>query len=133
MNPNVALLLGRVLASVPFILGGYEKLTATSSFVTGFARLGVPYPNVAVVLAIVIELIGGLVFVLGIQTRLVSLGFAAYCIITALIAHTNLSDRMQELNFVKNLSMAGGFLAFAAAGAGAYSVDAIRTRRGVAA
>ena len=61
------------------------------------------------------------------------LAYAAYCVITALIGHHNLSDRMQEINFVKNLSMAGGFLAFAAAGGGAYSLDAAMTRRRVAA
>lgn len=122
-NQNVALLLGRVLASIVFLLGGYQKAMASGAFVATFGGLGVPYPNLAVPLAVAIELGGGLLLLFGLQTRLVSLGFAIYCIVTAMIGHSNLSDRMQEINFVKNLAMAGGFLAFYVAGAGAYSVD----------
>jgi putative oxidoreductase len=50
---------------------------------------------------------------------------------TALIAHTNLADRAQEIQFFKNMGLTGGFLYIAAFGAGAWSLDAwLAWRRG---
>jgi putative oxidoreductase len=54
---------------------------------------------------------------------------AIWCVAPALIAHTNLADRMQEINFFKNMGMTGGFLYIAAFGAGAWSLDALMGRR----
>ena len=77
--------------------------------------------------------VAGLLFLLGFQTRLVALGLAVFCVVTALIAHTNFGDREQMINFMKNLCMAGGFLAFLAAGGGVFSLDALLRRRTVVA
>src|SRR5438105_2985258 len=52
---------------------------------------------------------------------------------TALIAHTNFADRNQEIHFLKNTAMMGGFLYITAFGARAWSLDAWWSRRGVAA
>jgi putative oxidoreductase len=49
---------------------------------------------------------------------------AAWCVATALIAHTEFADRMQEINFFKNMGLTGGFLYIAAFGARAWSLDA---------
>jgi putative oxidoreductase len=48
---------------------------------------------------------------------------------TALIAHTNFADRNQEVHFMKNMAMTGGFLYVAAFGAGAWSLDTWRAGR----
>ena len=132
-NHDPALLVGRILASAIFILGGFGKLMAPAATTAYFAHAGLPMPDVAVYVAVAIELGGGLLFLLGFQTRLVALGLAVFCIATALIAHTNFADREQMINFMKNLCMSGGFLAFLAAGGGVFSLDALLRRRTVVA
>ena len=128
-NTDPALLLGRILASVIFILGGYGKLMAAAATKAYFASTGVPLPELAYWVAVVVELGGGLLLLLGLQVRLVALVLAVFCIATGLLAHTNWADAGQRINFLKNLAMAGGFLAFYVAGAGRFSLDALLSRR----
>lgn len=123
-NQNAALLLGRALAAAIFVIGGYGKLMAAVATQAGFAKLGLPMPHLVYPLVVAIELGGGLLLLLGLQTRFTAVVLGAYCIATALLAHANFGDRAQEINFLKNLCMCGGFLAFYVAGAGAYSLDA---------
>ena len=72
---------------------------------------------------VVVELGGGILVLIGWQTRLVAPVMAVWCIATALVAHLHLEDTMQMINFMKNVCMAGGFLQLATFGAGALSVD----------
>ena len=123
------LLLGRVLGSAIFISGGWAKLMAMAATVGYFTKIGLPLHQVAFAVAVAVELGGGLLLLLGLFTRSVAVMLAVFCVATALIAHTNLADRMQEINFMKNLAMAGGYLAFAVAGAGVFSLDAMLRRR----
>ena len=64
----------------------------------------------------------------GWQTRLAALALAAFCILAALLFHTNFADRNQLLHFQKDLAIAGGLLALFALGAGRLSVEGIRRR-----
>ena len=130
-NHDPALLVGRFLASAIFILGGYGKLMAAVATKTYFTNIGVPLPEIAYYVAVAVELGGGLLFLLGFQTRVVALILAVFCIATAVMAHNNFGDRAQMTNFLKNLAMSGGFLAFVAAGAGRFSLDSILGRRPV--
>lgn len=123
------LLLGRILGSAIFISGGWAKLMAMSATVGYFTKIGLPLPQVAFAVAVAVELGGGLLLLLGLFTRPVAVLLAVFCVATALIAHSNLSDRVQEINFMKNLAMTGGYLAFAVVGAGAFSLDAMLRRR----
>ena len=89
-----------------------------------------PMATLGWILAVVIELGGGLAILLGLFTRPVGLVLAIWCLATALIAHTNFADRNQEIHFLKNMAMMGGFLYVAALGARAWSLDARWFRRG---
>lgn len=120
---NGALLLGRLLLSAIFVSGGWSKLLGAAGTQAYFAKLGLPLPEVAWVVAVVVELGGGLAILFGIFTRFVGIVMAIWCVATALAAHTNFADRMQEINFYKNMAMTGGFLYVAVVGAGAWSLD----------
>ena len=122
-------LAGRALASVIFILGGWTKLMGMAGTKAYFAKVGVPLPEVAYWVAVAVELGGGVLFLLGLQTRLLGIVLAVFCIATALLAHANFADPGQQISFLKNLSMAGGFLAFAAFGGGTLSLDQALGRR----
>ncbi len=119
-NDTVALM-SRLFMSSLFILYGYFKLTGYAGTVAYMTKLGLP--SFCAALAVIIELGGGILILLGYQTRLVSYGLALYVIIAALIAHRHFADSNQLSHFMKNMAIVGGFLAIAASGGGAYSLD----------
>lgn len=122
-------LLGRVLLSLIFVWGGWGKLMAASATQAYFAKDGLPAPELAVAVAVFIELGVGLALLFGLFTRWTGLVLGFWCIATALVAHTDFSDRNMEIHFMKNVSMAGGMLYVFAFGGGAYSLDALLRRR----
>jgi putative oxidoreductase len=67
---------------------------------------------------------GGILIVLGLLTRITALGFTAFCLLTALIFHSNAADVTEAVQFGKDLGLASGFLFLAVSGAGEWSLDA---------
>jgi putative oxidoreductase len=123
---NTIVLVGRVLLSIIFILAGFGKLTDISGTAAYFGMYNLPAPSVLAGVSGLVELIGGLSVLVGYQTRIAAFALAAFCVLTALIAHRDWGDINQLIHFQKNLAMAGGFLLLGAHGAGALSVDARR-------
>ena len=123
---DIALLLGRILIAALFLVACYNKFKGLGGATAYFTKLGVPAPGAAAPLVATIELALGVLIIIGYQTRCVAIAIALFCIIAALIAHTNFADGSQLNHFLKNFAIAGGALAFFVAGAGAYSVDARR-------
>lgn len=121
---DLALLVGRLFYSSLFWLYGYFKLTAFAGTTAYMSGKGLPAPALFAVLAIIFELGGGILMLIGYQTRLVAFALAIYVIVASLIAHRHLADPNQLTHFMKNMAIVGGSLAFFACGAGAYSVDA---------
>ena len=129
---NLALLVGRLLMSLLFILGGWGTLTGAAAAQAMLAKYNLPMPAVTWLIAVVVELGGGLAILFGLLTRPVAFICAVWCVATALIAHTNFAERIQEVQFFKNMGMTGGYLYIAVFGAGAWSLDAWwRGSRGV--
>jgi putative oxidoreductase len=126
---DAALLLGRLLMSAIFILGGFGKLAAFAGTQAMFTKIGMPLPMLVAMVAILIELGGGLAILFGLITRPVAVILAVWCVVTALVAHTNFADKNMEIHFMKNMAMTGGFLYIAVFGAGALSIDAWRRRK----
>ncbi|MGG6463635.1 DoxX family protein [Solilutibacter silvestris] len=121
-----ATLLGRVGLSLIFIISGFGKIAAYAGTQQYMESQGVP--GVLLPLVILTELGGGLAILSGFFTRWVALALAGFSVISALLFHHNFADQMQAINFWKNIAMAGGFLVLFANGAGAYSIDALRSR-----
>jgi putative oxidoreductase len=121
-----AAFVGRVLYASMFLLFGYGKITAYGGTVGYMGSLGLPAPSLATLIAIVIEIGGGLLMLVGYQTRLVALVLGIYILVAAFIGHFQLGDLNQFQHFMKNIALLGGSLAFVAFGAGAYSLDARR-------
>jgi putative oxidoreductase len=128
-NGNAAALVGRILMCLLFVMGGWGKLMGPAAAQAMLASHNLPMVQAAWVLAVVVELGGGLALLFGLFARPVGFVLAVWCVLTALIGHANLADRMQEINFFKNMAMAGGFLYVAAFGARAWSLDAWLSRR----
>lgn len=132
MTTNLSLLVARVLLAVLFIMAGVGKLGNVEGFAGFMASGGVPaflaWPVIA------FEILGGLALLVGFQTRIVALALGAFCIVSGVLYHFVPADQMQMTMFLKNVALAGGYLALAVAGAGAWSLDAkTGTHRAVAA
>jgi putative oxidoreductase len=107
-------LLARALLGIPFIWAGCFKIMAPSFYSAYFAKLGLPLPASSLILAIAVEVGGGLAVLLGFRMRIAAAILAVWCIATALVAYTNLADPNMQFHFLKNVVMAGGFLYIAA-------------------
>ena len=121
-------LLGRILIGAPFVMSGLGKLAAYGATVGYIAAMGLPVPPLAFVLAVLTELGGGLLLLSGYRARVVSVGMAVFCIVTAMFFHHNWADQNQMIHFLKNVMMAGGLLQITYFGAGAFSLDALFSR-----
>ena len=136
---NALLLAARILLSVMFIMAGFSKLVDPSQTAGMISGAGLPAATALAYLAGIFELAAGLAILVGFQTRIAAIALAAFCIFTALVFHSgaiNIPSFSPEANGLltvfnglimwKNIALAGGFLALAAAGAGAWSVDGAR-------
>ena len=116
-------LIGRVLIGLPFAMSGFGKLAAYGPTTAMIGAVGLPVPPLAYIVAVAVELGGGLLLIAGYQTRIVAAALAVFSIATALSFHANFADQNQMIHFLQNVMMAGGLLQIVAFGAGAVSLD----------
>ncbi len=112
---------GRILLSVLFLLSGLGKVGAYAGTSAYMASLGVPGALLPLVIAT--EVFGALAIILGWKTRVTAFLLAGYSLLTAVIFHSNFGDQIQMIMFLKNVSIAGGFLLLMANGSGPLSID----------
>jgi putative oxidoreductase len=118
---NIAELAGRSLLSVLFVLSGVGKIGAYAGTAAYMSSVGVP--SVLLPVVIVTEILGAIAIIVGWHTRVAALLLAGYTLLAALIFHNNFADQIEMIMFLKNVSIAGGFLLLAANGAGRLSLD----------
>lgn len=118
---NVSELGGRAFLVVLFLISGLGKIAGYSATAAYMSTVGVPSALLPAV--IVTEVFGALAILLGWQTRIVAFLLAGYSLLTALVFHNNFADQVQMIMFLKNVSIAGGFLLLVANGAGPLSLD----------
>ena len=125
---KVADLAGRFLLAVLFLLSGLGKIGAYAGTVAYMASVGVPGALLPFVIAT--EVLGALAIIIGWKTRITAFLLAGFALLTALLFHNRLGDQIQIIMFLKNLSIAGGFLLLVANGAGPLSVDRRLAKQG---
>jgi putative oxidoreductase len=121
---NAAGLVGRIMLAAIFLQSGWDKIWGYAGTAKYMATGGVP--EVLLPLVIVVELIGGLLVLVGWQTRIAALLLAGFTILAALLFHSNFAAQGQMVHFMKNIAITGGFLVLAMAGPGAWSVEGRR-------
>jgi putative oxidoreductase len=117
-------LVGRIFLGLPFLMSGLGKLAAYSATVGYIASVGLPAAPLGFIVAVAIEVGGGLMLLLGYRVRPIALVMAAFTLATAVFFHHNFGDQNQMIHFLKNVMIAGGLLQIAYFGAGAWSLDA---------
>lgn len=123
MSANLSLLAARILLAIIFILAGVGKFADIGGTAGYIGSVGLPAGTLLAWAAAIFEVVGGIAILAGFQTRLVSYALAAFCVVSGVIFHNNFADQAQMIMFLKNLAIAGGFLALSVSGAGAWSVD----------
>ena len=128
---NALALIGRVLIAILFIPAGWGKIAGFAGTAGYIASKGVPLPEVAAAIAIAAELGLGLLLLVGYQARWAALGLGIFIAVITPIFHgywavPDAQKAMQQMNFFKNMAIAGGAFALAAFGAGAWSLDGKR-------
>ena len=121
-------LAGRILIALIFVFAGFGKITGFEGTVGYIASKGMPLPQLAAIGAIIIELGGGIMLVLGWKTRLAATALFLFTGLAALIFHNFWAaspDQAQNqmIHFMKNMAIMGGILFVIVHGAGALSLD----------
>lgn len=108
---HLGVVLGRTMMATIFILSGVSKIGAMEATQSYMQAMGVP--GVLLIPTILFEIIFGLLVVTGYRLPIVSSVLSIFCLMTAAIFHHNFQDQIQMIMFLKNVSMAGGFLVLA--------------------
>ena len=117
-------LTARVLLSLLFIMSGFGKIMAFNGTAQFMQSVGIPLTSFALIIAIIIEIGGGVFILLGLKTKWTAWILIGYTIIATLIFHVPyLSDQNQMVNLLKNLGIIGGFILLAIHGPGPFSLD----------
>ena len=118
---NILDLIGRVFISGVFLLSGFNKIGNYDGTVGWMESFGLP--GFLLIPAIILEIIAPILIIIGYETRIAAAALSLFCLATAIIFHTDFSDQMQFVAFMKNLALAGGFLFLVVNGARGYCLD----------
>ncbi|MGJ3354156.1 DoxX family protein [Providencia sp. Je.9.19] len=117
-----AILLARIMMPILFIMAGYGKLGDAYAGTQAYMQaMGVP--GFLLPLTILLELGGGIAVLLGLLTRTTALFTAGFTVLTALLFHSDFSVGANSTMFMKNFTIAGGYLLLAVTGPGKFSLD----------
>lgn len=123
--------IGRVLLALIFIVSGFGKLAGLEGTAGYIASKGLPLPTLLALGAGVLEVVGGIALAVGFQARWAALALAVFTFIATVLFHNYWAmpadqQFVQQLMFMKNLSIVGGMLVVFSLGAGPLSFDARR-------
>jgi putative oxidoreductase len=114
-------LIGRIFISLIFLVAGAGKILNYEGTIGYMESFGVP--GYLFIPAIIIEILFPLLIIVGYKTKFFAIILALFAILLAVIFHTDFSNQMQLMSFLKNFAIAGGFLIIFVRGAGKYSID----------
>ncbi|KAB2913574.1 MAG: DoxX family protein [Hyphomicrobiaceae bacterium] len=120
---HIAPFVGRLFLGLLFLAAGANKLQDQAGTIAYIVKAGLPFPTLAYWGATLVELLGGILLIVGFQTRLAAAALTAFSIVAAIYFHANFDDTNQTIHFMKNFAIAGGLLQIVAFGAGAFSLD----------
>ena len=112
-----------VLIALLFLLSGYGKAKNFSGTEEYMASFGLPAASILLVIALILEIGGALMVLLGYKAEIGALLLIIFTVPASLVFHTNFADQAQMTQFLKNLSILGGLVFVYIYGSGPYSLD----------
>lgn len=119
---------GRVLVPIMFIMAGFSKVMNIQGVVGAISSKGLPQPTALGWTVAIVELVAGVMILVGFKTRWAALALIVFTAIATFYFH-NFWDlqgaaRINQQNIaLKNLAVMGALLMLMGAGAGRFSVD----------
>ena len=118
---NILDLVARILISALFLLNGVFKISNYDGTVGWMEGFGIP--GILIIPAIIMEIVGPILIILGYKAKIAAGLLSLFCIATAVIFHNDFSDQVQLGSFLKNVALAGGFLFIFINGTKDFSLD----------
>ena len=118
---HIVELVGRIFLSALFLIEGFGKISNQENVIMYMEEYGVP--EILFVPATVLEILFPLLLIVGYKTKWAAAVMALFTFTVAIIFHTDFSDGMQMIFFLKDLAIAGGFMIIVAYGPGKISLD----------
>ena len=113
--------IGRLLLSALFLIEGFGKISIQEDVIMYMEDYGVP--GILFVPATVLEILFPLLLIVGYKTKWAASVMALFTFTVAIIFHTNFSEGMQMILFLKDIAIAGGFMIIIVYGPGKISLD----------
>ena len=116
-------LIGRVLLAAMFVLAGFDKIGGFEGTAGYIGSVGLPFPEVLTILTIAVEIGAGLALIVGFQVRIAALLLAGFTLAASVLFHNYWAmpaeqAYVQQLMFMKNVSVASGLLMIVVLGGG---------------
>ena len=118
---NLLDLVGRIFISLIFLLSGINKIGNYEGTVGWMESIGMP--GILLIPAIILEIVAPMLIMIGYKVKISATLLSVFCVATAIIFHSDFSDQMQFISFMKNIGLAGGFLFIVVNGAKDFSLD----------
>ena len=118
---NILDLVARVFISLIFLLSGINKIGNYEGTVGWMESLGMH--GIFLIPAIILEIAAPILIMIGYKVKISAAILSVFCVATAIIFHSDFSDQMQFISFMKNIGLAGGFLFIVVNGAKDFSLD----------
>ena len=112
---------GRIFLSAVFLIAGVNKIfnyEGTTAYMESFG-----IPGFLFIPSIILEILFPLLIIIGYKTKISALIMAIFSISLAIIFHTDFSNQMQVMSFLKNFAIAGGFIIIFVNGPSRWSID----------
>ena len=114
-------ILGRIFLSAIFLINGVGKVFNYEGTIQYMENFNVP--GYLIIPAITVEILFSILLIIGYQTKFSALILSLFTLALAVIFHTDFSNQIQLMFFLKNIAIAGGFLIIFVYGPGKYSLD----------
>ena len=118
---HIVEILGRILLSAIFLINGIGKIFNYEGTIQYMENFDVP--SYLIIPAITVEILFPILLIIGYYTKFSALVLSLFTLALAVIFHTDFSNQMQLMSFLKNIAIAGGFLIIFVYGPGKYSID----------
>lgn len=118
--------IGRIFISALFLLSAYNKILNFSGTMNWMEGFGIPGFLLGPTIAL--EIILPLLIIIGYQTKLASTILFLFSIATAFIFHSDFSNQVEMIAFLKNIGLAGGFIIIAVNGPKDWAIEKKKTK-----
>ncbi len=122
-------LLARIVVGEVFLVSGWVKLHNLQQMIENFAGWGIPFPEVLTPFVSAVELIGGLLLLLGLFTRLAAVPLAFVMVVAIATVLWPDVDSLDTLLGFSESAYLVIFIWLAVAGPGSISIDRVLQRR----